>query len=106
MEIKFSELLEFFNTKSGKSESMELPKGEIGFRIVVMDRGFVHCGRVQDNGDHYVIYNAKNIRVWGTKKGLGELLDGPTSETKLDPIGTLEVSKKAVLFMILCNREF
>ena len=58
--------------------------GEI--QIVVIDRGFVYVGRTEWDGDMLIIRNAKNIRVWGTSKGLGELVNGPTSKTVLDPV--------------------
>lgn len=105
MEIKLSEILELATAKQDTVQQGHIHR-EIGFRIVVLDRGFVYCGTVTDRGDHFMITNAKNIRVWGTTKGLGELVDGPTKDTKLDPVGTVEVQKKATLFMIKCNREF
>ncbi len=105
MEIKLEELRQLLSEKTVVAYPAAEPRG-IGFRIVVMDRGFVHCGHVTDCGDYYLITGAKNIRVWGTTKGLGELVDGPTKDTKLDAVGTVEVQKKATLFMIQCNREF
>jgi len=104
MEIKLTELLEILGNKPTQSQLQSERK--IGFRIVVLDRGFVHCGTVFDCGDTFRIEGCKNIRVWGTTKGLGELVDGPLKDTKLDAVGTVEVQKKATLFMIVCNREF
>ena len=46
------------------------------FQIVVLDRGFVYVGDVALDGDWVVVANAKNIRVWGTSKGLGQLALG------------------------------
>jgi len=69
-------------------EDEQKPLGEL--RIVVADRGWVFAGRCVDNEDGSVtIYNADNIRRWGTTRGLGELVDGPLPDTVLDPYGTV-----------------
>jgi len=59
-------------------------------RIIVADRSWVWVGNCkdEDNGD-VTITNAKNIRIWGTTKGLGELVNGPTSKTITDDYGTV-----------------
>jgi hypothetical protein len=72
-------------------------------KIVVLDRGFVYVGRVdpQVEGDMLVIRNARNIRVWGTTRGLGELaLEGPKPDTKLDAVGTVRAPMRAVISVI------
>jgi hypothetical protein len=69
-------------------------------KIAVLDRGFVYIGRVSVESDFYVITNAKNIRVWGTSKGLGELVSGPTSYTILDAVGTVYVPSHALISLI------
>lgn len=57
-------------------------------QIIVADKGFVFVGQVLDNDDGTVIINnARNIRQWGTTKGLGELVNGPTSKTVHDDWG-------------------
>ena len=71
-----------------------------GFAIVVLDRGFVYVGDVEISADWCVIYNAKNIRRWGTTKGLGELVNGPTKATELDPVGTVRAPMRAVISVI------
>lgn len=57
-------------------------------RIVVCHRRWIFVGLVarEDGpmGPEIVIRRAKNIRRWGTKKGLGELHNGPKAETVLD----------------------
>ncbi len=59
-------------------------------RIIVAERGWVFVGDCVDNDNGSVtIHNAKNIRRWGTSKGLGEISSGPTSETKTDDYGTV-----------------
>ena len=59
-------------------------------RIVVADRGWVFVGSCEDNADGTVtITGAKNIRRWGTTKGLGELVNGPLGDTVTDDYGTV-----------------
>ena len=71
-----------------------------GTAIVVLDRGFVYVGKVTVDGDWCCIENAKNIRVWGTTKGLGELVNGPTPNTKLDAVGNVRAPLRAVISII------
>lgn len=52
--------------------------------IVVLQRGWVFIGRLEKDGNLCKLHNAYNIREWGTTKGLPELINGPTSSTKLD----------------------
>ena len=73
-------------------------KGDI--RIAVLDRGFVYVGHCMLEGDFLIITRAQNIRVWGTTKGLGELVTGPTSSTKLDNVGTVRVSLRALISLV------
>lgn len=56
-----------------------------GFMIVTMQRGFVWVGDVESDGKYVTIRNGNIIRRWGTTKGLGELVNGPTENTILDP---------------------
>ncbi|MHB1098345.1 MAG: hypothetical protein ACYCZR_02205 [Burkholderiales bacterium] len=73
--------------------------GEI--KIAVLDRGFVYIGQVDATDPNMLILrNAKNIRVWGTTKGLGELVNGPLSGTKLDAVGTVRVPFRALISLI------
>ena len=71
-----------------------------GIAIVVVDRGFVYIGQVEVDEAWCVVTKAKNIRVWGTTKGLGELVNGPTKDTKLDTVGTLRIPMRAVISII------
>jgi hypothetical protein len=74
-------------------------------KIVVADRGYVYVGNVVDDGQFTTITNAKNIRYWGTTKGLGELKDGALSGTKLDFFGTVKIPNKAVIFFLEVDQE-
>ena len=72
-----------------------------GFAIVVLDRGFVYVGDVQISDNWCVVSNAKNIRCWGTSRGLGELaLNGPTEKTQLDAVGTIRAPIHAVMHTV------
>lgn len=62
-------------------------------QIVVADKNFVFVGNVEDHADGTVtIRNCRNIRYWGTTKGLGELTTGPTAKTLSDPYGTVKLT--------------
>lgn len=81
-----------------RKDSVPAPDGDI--QIVVLDRGFVYIGYTTIEKDFVVIRNAKNIRVWGTTKGLGELVSGPTSTTKTDTVGTVKAPLRALISLI------
>lgn len=69
-------------------------------QIAVLDRGFVYIGNIEKEDDFLIIKNAHNIRIWGTTKGLGELVNGPTSKTSIDKVGTVRVPFKALISLI------
>lgn len=86
-----------------ESEQVERRRS-LGSQIVVLDRGWVYYSpRVEQEGDDLVLHDAKCIRRWGTTKGLGELVNGPTSETALDPAGLVVVPRRALIHMIACR---
>ena len=62
---------------------------DFGIQIAVLDRGFVYVGACSLSDGYLTIANAKNIRRWGTKKGLGELRNGPLNDTILDKCGDI-----------------
>lgn len=77
-------------------------------QIVVADQGWVFVGIVSDgkstlNEEGVLMENAKCIRVWGTSWGLGQLINGPTENTILDPMGCVKV--KSVLFTMKVNQD-
>jgi hypothetical protein len=69
-------------------------------KIAVLDRGFVYVGHVTMEGDFIVLSDARNIRKWGTSKGLGELREGPLTNTVLDFYGTVRVPLRALISFI------
>ena len=70
-------------------------------KIAVLDRGFVYVGNITWEGDNFLIMtNAKNIRKWGTTKGLGELVGGPLKDTVLDHVGTVRIPSHSLIHLI------
>ena len=86
------------DVKYVRADAVPAPEGDV--KIAVLDRGFVYVGRVKVDADFLVISNAKNIRIWGTSKGLGELVSGPLKGTKLDQVGTVRAPLRAVISLI------
>lgn len=84
------------DTEYVRADAAAKTDGDI--KIVVLDRAYIYIGRVRIDGDFVRITNAKNIRVWGTTKGLGELVHGPTSTTKLDAAGDISAPLRALIF--------
>lgn len=77
-----------------------------GMAIVVLDRGFVYVGRVSTDGDWCRIADARNIRYWGTTRGLGQLVrEGPTATTKLDDVGCVMAPTRAVISILPIIQE-
>lgn len=77
----------------------------LGWRIVVLQRGWVVVGDVHTAGDELVITDARIIRRWGTSRGLGELVDGPLAETKLDDAGTVRAHVLGVVLALDVKAE-
>lgn len=73
---------------------------KIGKQIVVIDNGFVHVGDCSSKDGFLRIDNCKNIRVWGTQRGLGELINGPLKSTTFDPCGVVLVPLSRVVFFM------
>lgn len=74
--------------------------------IIIADRGFVWVGFANIVGDMCIVSDARQIRRWGTTKGLGELASsGPLKNTILDPCGTVRVPMRAVIALIECEAK-
>jgi len=69
-------------------------------KLVVLQRGWNVVGRYHVDGEQVTITDAKVIRRWGTTRGLGELVEGPTSETVLDPAGTVRAHLLGVVLTV------
>lgn len=81
-----------------RKDQLEVTKGNI--KIAVLDRGFVYVGDTKLEGDFLIITGARNIRIWGTTRGLGQLVNGPLKDTKLDMVGTVRIPLKALISLI------
>jgi hypothetical protein len=77
-----------------------VPETEGDIKIAVLDRGFVYVGHVKSEDEFVILTHAKNIRIWGTTKGLGELVSGPLANTRLDAVGTVRVPFRALISLI------
>lgn len=73
--------------------------------IAVLDRGWVVVGKFSQRGTVVTLSSAFVIRRWGTTGGLGELVDGPASETKLDKVGTWVYDTRTSVGHILCDSK-
>lgn len=71
----------------------------LGWRIVVLDRGYIYVGNCsfEAEGRLLLMTSVSNIRLWGTTKGLGELVHGPTSTTILDTCGNLVIPVGSII---------
>ena len=69
-------------------------------KIAILQRGWVFVGRFSKDGQNCKLENASCIRQWGTTKGIGELVSGPTSSTKLDDAGTVSFNELTIVALI------
>ena len=76
------------------------------YRILVLQRGWVIVGRYVERGDECCLYDAAVIRRWGTTKGLGELIDGPTPSTTLDKCGEVRAHKLSVVLHLIASKKW
>ncbi len=79
--------------------------------IIVIESGFVYVGfpSVAQHtilGKCCILKDAKNIRVWGTTKGLGQLANiGTTKDTKIDFVGMVTIPISKILHFIEVQEE-
>ena len=75
-------------------ESIKTPIAKGDIRIVVLQRGWVAIGKFTRNcSGEGELFPGAIIQTWGTTKGLPELVNGPTSSTKLnksDAVNTVQ----------------
>jgi hypothetical protein len=105
--VEISEDSVFINGEEYVPKSSAQPveyKGDI--KIVVLQRGWVYIGRFERKGNDCFLHNAACIRMWGTTKGLAELVNGATSSTKLDKCeGVVEFDWLTVIHTITVNES-
>lgn len=92
-----------------KAGAADAPSGDQirhGLQLAILDRGFIYVGDVKTDSEWCVISNARNVRRWGTKEGLGELaIKGPLPETQLDDTGTVRAPMKSLIALIACDQS-
>ncbi len=75
-----------------------------GLQIIILDRGYVYVGNVSIDDNWVLITTARNVRRWGTTKGLGELAaNGPLKDSIIDPVGTVRAPLRALIGLIECE---
>jgi len=77
------------------------------WKIVVLQRGWVVVGKLEREGTQCKLHQASVIRNWGTKKGLGELVEkGPQKDTILDPCnGVVEFDYLTVVLTLSADEK-
>lgn len=69
-------------------------------KIVVLDRGFIYVGRVEEDDASITIRGARCLIRWGTEKHLGQLVDGPCEATSLGDGCTVQCRVERVIHTI------
>lgn len=77
----------------------------LGLQIVIIDGGFVYVGHCECDTKWFSISGARNVRKWGTTRGLGQLHNGPTADTVLDDKIEVLVPLGRIIHMIRCDPE-
>lgn len=74
------------------------------WKIVILQRGWVMVGKLERNQSECVLRHAAVVRRWGTTEGLGQLRNGPLSNTQLDKChGEVEFDWLTVVAAISVN---
>ena len=104
MDIKSKKsLMNKLISEEGGDESCVLGNGS-DIKIVILQRGWIFVGKYKQEGMKCILTSAKNVRTWGTKKGLGELAEGgPTSATKLDDVNDVTFHLMTSIAVIDCD---
>ena len=75
-------------------------------RVIILTFGWVLVGQPSRRGDVVTITSAQVVRRWGTTAGIGQLAaEGPSPNTRLEPVGVWETDALHVLGSIPCNPE-
>lgn len=72
--------------------------------IVVLQFGWVFVGELYTVDGAIELRNGKNIRRWGTDKGIMQLKNGPLENTKLDPHADISINPQALIMWILTEK--
>ena len=98
--------VEINGTKYVRKDSVKQVEHTGDIKIVILQRGWVYIGRFERNGNDCKLHDASCIRIWGTTKGLCELVNGPTKNTVLDSCGGIvEFDWLTVVHTIAVNKS-
>lgn len=104
MELTIDELRSLTTPAAAPEKLPSTPVSGSATKIVICQRGWVFVGKVIKDGSEVVITAAKNVRQWGTTRGLGEIAaSGPISKTVMDDYGTVRVHELSIVATIDCN---
>lgn len=73
--------------------------------IVVLQFGWVFVGELYSVDGAIELRNGKNIRKWGTEKGIMQLKNGPLAHTVLDPHSDISINPQAIIMWILTEKS-
>lgn len=73
--------------------------------IVSVVGGWQFVGVLEDSHQLTTLSKCKNIHEWGTERGLGELVNGPTDKTVLFDVGRITIPTTSIQFWIDCKDE-
>lgn len=84
---------------------MTMTSGQkMGKQIVILQRGWIMVGDLLKIGPDFYLTNGSVVRRWGTSRGLGELaLEGPKSNTVLDPIPETRFHELTLVAALKCS---
>jgi len=83
-----------------------IPACECGpIKIVVIQRGFIYVGRLEETEDGITIRGARSLIRWGSSQHLGELVNGPLENTKLGASCTVLVRDPQIVHMIEVDQD-
>lgn len=100
---KLKQAIEISSLLDGDADCV-CPNGVL--RIVILQRGWVYVGKFYQDGANCRLEDAKNVRNWGTTKGLGEIaMGGPTDATKLDESPTVRFHELTVVASLDCDAK-
>lgn len=75
--------------------------------IVILQRGWVVVGDFTQDGSQCTVRNGSVVRRWGTTKGLGQLaMEGPTSNTVLDPMPETSFHELTIVAKLKCSEKW
>jgi hypothetical protein len=91
-------------TRTTKPKSTPTSPRLPDFCIAVLTNGFVYSGKPTIADGYLYLSDAKNVRVWGTTDGLGQLcLTGPTQDTRLDKCPDVIAPLHALIHLLPCK---